>query len=263
MLEEAGNWGLWKAGAAAGGLGLLYALETAWPRFRGRSGRPAHVGRNLLLGVVNAAMTFLLFGAPLLWLTHRANAAELGLLQRLALPPWATWALALLLFDAWMYAWHVLNHRVGFFWRFHRMHHSDGDLDASTALRFHPGEIALSNLARLAVLPLLGMTVMQLALYEALLLPVILFHHSNVAIPRRADAAVRWLVPTPWMHWVHHSDRRVETDSNYGSLLSVWDRLFRSFRLRDDPSRIRLGLDGYHDPARWRTLRAALRTPLD
>ncbi len=263
MLDEVGGWGLWKATAAAGGLGLLYAFETAWPEFRGRTGRPAHVGRNVFLGFVNAGLTFLLFGAPLLYLTRRANAAEIGLLQRLALPVWARWTLALVLFDAWMYAWHVLNHRLPLLWRFHRMHHSDGELDASTALRFHPGEIALSNVARLAVLPLLGMTVAQLALYEVLLLPVILFHHSNVAIPYRADTVLRWLVPTPWMHWVHHSDRRAETDSNYGSLLSVWDRLFRSFRLREDPSGIRLGLDGYHDPRRWRTLSAALRTPLD
>ena len=117
----------------------------------------------------------------------------------------------------------------------------------------------LSGCARLAVLPLIGLTMPQLLVYEAILLPVILFHHSNVRMPRRMDAVLRWVVVTPWMHWVHHSRWRPETDSNFASVLSIWDRLFGTFRLRDDPTRIELGLEftpleqGLSDTWRWYT----------
>ncbi|MFP4501218.1 MAG: sterol desaturase family protein [Candidatus Hydrogenedentota bacterium] len=101
----------------------------------------------------------------------------------------------------------------------------------------------------------------QLLLYEAVLLPVVLFHHSNFDIPPRLDAALRWVIPTPWMHWVHHSRLQPETDSNYGSMLSVWDRLFRTFRLREDPHQIELGLDGDTEEKQWRTLPGMLVRP--
>jgi sterol desaturase/sphingolipid hydroxylase (fatty acid hydroxylase superfamily) len=160
-----------------------------------------------------------------------------------------------------MYVWHVLNHKISFLWRFHAVHHADKEVDASTALRFHTGEIVFSTLARLVVLPLLGMTLPQLFLYEAILLPVILFHHSNVRVPYRLDTALRWLIPTPWMHWVHHSRWRPETDSNYGSVLSIWDRIFGTLRLRDDPWRLNLGLEEDQEESEWRTLLGMLVRP--
>ena len=176
------------------------------------------------------------------------------------LPVWAQWLIILLLFDLWQYTWHRINHRVRFLWRFHSVHHVDADMDASTAVRFHPVEIMLSFLARTVVMSLLGMSVGQMLLYESILLPVILFHHSNIKIPERSDRALRWLIVTPYMHWVHHSERQPETDSNYSSLLSVWDRIFRSFRLRPDPERIVLGLDSYPE-VNWRSIRGSLMMP--
>ena len=133
-------------------------------------------------------------------------------------------------------------------------------MDASSGVRFHTVEMVFSFLARLAVLPLLGITLPQRLLYEALSLPVILFHHSNLRISNRADRSLRWLIATPWMHYVHHSRWQPETDSNYTSFLSVWDRLFGTFKLRAKLEEISLGLDDYAEHE-WRRLPGQLVAP--
>jgi sterol desaturase/sphingolipid hydroxylase (fatty acid hydroxylase superfamily) len=141
------------------------------------------------------------------------------------------------------------------------MHHSDRQLDATTSIRFHPGEIFLSGIARLAVIPLLGMELWQLLLYEAVLLPVILFHHSNMRLPLWLDHGLLALIVTPAMHRVHHSRWKQETDSNYGSVFPYWDRLLGSFRLRQDARAIQLGLDEFQEPE-WHSIKGMLKTPL-
>lgn len=254
-----------KALAAALFLVILWTAEGLapfYPEFDGDTGRRVrHDLRNLALGVGNSLLMALLFGATFLALDAWADEASMGLARRLQFPGWAELILVLALFDLWMYAWHRANHRVPFLWRFHRMHHSDPALDATTGLRFHPGEQLLSAAARLAVLPILGMALWQLAIYEALLLPVILFHHSNVRFPRWVDRGLLALVVTPAMHRVHHSRWQPETDSNYGSILPWWDRIFGSFRLREDARTIELGLEEF-DGEEWQGLGGLLRTPL-
>lgn len=240
---------------------LLWVAESVAPAFLGRSRRWSHAVSNLGLGAINAAAAAAVFGAALLAVTEWARRQPFGLLHWVDLPIWLEWTLGLAVFDLWMYVWHVLNHKVPVLWRFHAVHHADREVDATTALRFHTGEIVLSSIARLAVLPLAGLTMEQLLLYETLLLPVILFHHGNVGIPARLDAGLRWIIPTPRMHWVHHSNWRPETDSNYGSLLSVWDRLFGTLRLRSNPVELELGLIEDVDEWRWRTLRGMLARP--
>lgn len=247
---------------AAALLALLWTAETLSPMFVDRHDRVRHGLRNLSLGLINTLVVALPFAGALLAVTQWAERRTFGLGHWITAPDWLRWLIVLTVFDGWMYLWHRLNHRVGLLWRFHAVHHSDRDLDATSALRFHTGEIALSFVARLAVLPLLGMTLPQLLVYEAILLPVILFHHSNVRLPRRADAMLRWLIVTPWMHWVHHTRDRRETDSNFASVLSIWDRCCGTFRLREDPSRIELGLSDADGGAAWRTLRQMLAQPL-
>ena len=246
--------------ASAIALALLWAIEGAIPMFEGREARGRHDASNLALGIGNALLASLLFAGATLFVTEWAREQSLGLLHWLALP--AAWSVvaAVVLLDLWQYVWHRMNHRIPVLWRFHAVHHADRELDASSGLRFHTGEILLSGLARLAVLPLLGLTIGQVLVYETLVLPVVLFHHSNIRLPSGVDRSLRWLIVTPWMHWVHHSDYQPETDSNYSSLLSVWDRLFRTFRLRNDPREITLGLDGkrYQN---WATLPGMLAMP--
>ena len=231
-----------------------------WSRASSRCSRAGARGWGTARGTLPSGWAALLFAAATLFVAEAARARGFGLLHLFDLPAWARIGLAVVIFDAWQYLWHRLNHRVGFLWRFHQVHHSDAELDATSGLRFHTGEIVLSSIARLAVLPLLGVTVAELLVYEAILLPIILFHHSNVRLPGRVDRRLRWLIVTPWMHWVHHSDRQPETDSNYSSILSIWDRVFGSFRLRSDPREIRLGLE-HVDRPEWGTLRGMLTMP--
>lgn len=238
--------------------GLLPFYEEFDGRFRDRV---RHDARNLFLGGVNALLTALLFGGVFVVLEGWGEDRGFGLFRALEWPGWLELALAFLLFDFWMYLWHRANHRIPFLWRFHRMHHSDPDMDVSTGVRFHPGELILSSLARLAVIPLLGMELWQLAIYEAVLLPVILFHHSNVRVPRWMDHGLLALVVTPAMHRVHHSRWQPETDSNYGSVFPWWDMGLRTFRLREDARTIDLGLEEF-DGEEWQGLGGLLKTPL-
>jgi sterol desaturase/sphingolipid hydroxylase (fatty acid hydroxylase superfamily) len=246
-------------------LALLLAWESFAPFFsffaRKAGERARHGLKNLALGALNSLLTGLGFAA-LWWATANwAQAHEFGILNWLPLPGWARLAGAFLLFDAWMYWWHRLNHRIPFLWRFHRTHHSDPKMDVTTANRFHIGEIALSSVLRVPVIALLGLQLMELALYELTMFTVVQLHHANIALPARLDQAARAVIVTPFMHKVHHSRWRPETDSNYSSLFSFWDRLFRTFRLRADPHTLQLGLQEF-DEANNHTLTGLLITPL-
>jgi len=222
-------------------MGLLLLLEQAIPAIRrDRSELISHGGRNILIGVANGVVLAIVAVPLLSGLSAWIERSDIGLI-RLVGEPWRT-GVGLLLFDGWMYLWHRANHEVGFLWRFHRLHHSDRAMDVTTTVRFHPGEIALSTLARLAVMPLLGLTIGQLFLYETVMFPVILLHHSNLRITERTDRLARWLIVTPAIHRLHHSQVRAETDSNYGSVLSLWDRLAGTFHLRAGETPINFGL---------------------
>lgn len=244
---------------AAAMLAALWTMESVAPMFPGRQRRVSHIATNLALAVINALIASgfaFAIHAVMEWTRTR----PFGLLNLTPLPVWLHWLGAILLLDCWQYGWHRLNHRVPLLWRFHAVHHSDAEMDASSGVRFHTGEMVLSFLVRLAVLPLIGLTLTQLLVYEFVSLPVILFHHSNLRISNQADRYLRWLIVTPWMHCVHHSRWQPETDSNYASFLSVWDRLFGSFRLRDKPAEISLGLDNYQEHE-WRELPGMLVAP--
>jgi sterol desaturase/sphingolipid hydroxylase (fatty acid hydroxylase superfamily) len=249
----------WRVALGALVLAVLWLGESWRPIHPGRGRRLSHALTNVGLAGFNALLVAGI-AAALVTVTARAEAAGFGLVRWLGLTGWAQWLAVIVLFDAWQYAWHRLNHRVPFLWRFHAVHHADAEMDVTTGVRFHAVEVLLSFSARLCVLPLLGMTVSQLLAYELLSLPVILFHHSNLRVTPAADRALRAVLVTPAMHLVHHSRWRPETDSNYASFLSVWDRVFGSFRLRAQPEQISLGLDGYAEPE-WRSLPGVLLAP--
>jgi sterol desaturase/sphingolipid hydroxylase (fatty acid hydroxylase superfamily) len=239
---------------------LLLALESWIPAESNRHHRLRHMGRNLSLWLINA-LAIALLAAPLI-----ANVAgwteesRFGLLNLLSLPPALATVTAILLFDGLLYLMHRANHKIGFLWRFHRVHHSDPEMDATTAMRFHTGEILVSSALRLAVIPLLGITLWQLLVYESLMLPVILFHHSNVYFPEKVDRWLRALVVSPAIHRVHHSRIRVETDSNYSIIFSFWDRIGGTFRLRKDGRPVDFGLAEYDSEA-WQRVSRLLITP--
>ncbi len=254
----------WRGLAAVLWLGALLVWEMRRPSrllFPTARERLVHGGRNLLIGGSNSALTAILFAASwkavAIWSAHH----RFGLAHRFDGSGLSSTAVALLAFDLWTWLWHRLNHRFPLLWRFHRMHHSDPAMDVTSANRFHPGEIVLSSLLRLPVIALVGLGFETLVLYETAMLAVVQWHHANIALPARLDRLLRVLIVTPAMHKVHHSRVPAETNSNYAALLSVWDRIFDTWRERPDPREIRFGLAGFDD-TECQSLRGLLATPL-
>jgi sterol desaturase/sphingolipid hydroxylase (fatty acid hydroxylase superfamily) len=242
------------------GIIMLLALESWLPAAGDRRSRMTHAARNMTLGAVNVLAVGLLAAPLIAYVARWAEESRFGLLNLLSLPPAIAAVTAFLLFDGWLYLLHRANHKFGFLWRFHRVHHSDPNMDATTAIRFHTGETLISAALRLAVIPLLGVTLLQLLIYESLMMPVILFHHSNVNFPEKADRWLRALIVSPAIHRVHHSRARVETDSNYSIIFSFWDRLWGTLRLRKDGRPVDFGLDEY-DGEKWQRVSGLLTTP--
>jgi sterol desaturase/sphingolipid hydroxylase (fatty acid hydroxylase superfamily) len=239
---------------------IIFTLEGVFPHVQGRRLRLQHAFPHVLTAILNGVLTRLLLSGITLAAISWAGGHFPGLLGRAGLPSSARTVAVFLLFDSWMYFWHMMNHRIEFLWRFHRAHHADTEMDTTTALRFHPGELVLSTFARIPVILVIGMSLSELALFELLLNISTLFHHSNLALPEKWDRLVRTVFVTPNMHRVHHSVERVELDSNFTSLLSVWDRLARTFRMREDTRSITFGLTRFRED-RFQRLWGFLITP--
>lgn len=171
-----------------------------------------------------------------------------GVLQRMSLPSWLETLLGLLLLDYSLYIWHVLLHRTAVLWRFHVVHHVDLDLDATTALRFHFGELALSIPWRAAQVLLIGVKPRLLQLWQQATLVSIIFHHSNLRLPLWLERRLVWVIVTPRMHGIHHSIIEEETNSNWSSGLTLWDRLHGTLRLDVPQEAITIGVPAYRDP---------------
>lgn len=158
-----------------------------------------------------------------------AQANGWGLFNHLGWPAWLEVALAILILDFAIWAQHLVTHKVPLLWRLHRVHHADTEIDVTTAIRFHPLEIALSMLLKIGLTYLLGPAALAIILFEILLNGTAMFNHANLRLPLWLDSALRLVLVTPDMHRVHHSMHRAEHDSNYGFSLSIWDRLFGTY----------------------------------
>lgn len=152
-----------------------------------------------------------------------------GLLQHFALPAWFEVVIAILILDFAIWFQHLVTHKVPILWRLHRVHHADRDMDVTTAIRFHPIEIALSMLLKIGIVYALGPSVLAIILFEIILNSTAMFNHANIRLPLSLDRWVRLILVTPDMHRVHHSVHRHEHDSNYGFSLSIWDRMFKTY----------------------------------
>jgi sterol desaturase/sphingolipid hydroxylase (fatty acid hydroxylase superfamily) len=234
----------------AGTLALVVLAEQLWPR------RPASVPRssrwfdNLSLVVANTLVVR--FCLPLLPVgaALAAHARQLGILNRVEWPSGMEVALSILALDLTIYFQHRLVHAVHLLWRAHRVHHSDLDFDASTGLRFHPLEIALSLLIKMGTVFLLGAPAVAVVLFEVLLNATSIFNHANLRLPPRVDIWLRRFMVTPDMHRVHHSPQLAETNKNFGFNFPWWDRLFGTYR--DQPAAghdaMQIGLGEFRDP---------------
>jgi sterol desaturase/sphingolipid hydroxylase (fatty acid hydroxylase superfamily) len=200
------------------------------------------LARNLAVAATSAAAIRVFEQPAALAAVRFAQRHRFGIVRRLPLPAAARDALAVVLMDYSLYGWHVLTHRVPALWRFHQVHHADLELDASTALRFHAGEMILSAPWRALQVLLIGTSARALHAWQRLTLLSILFHHSNLRLPRRLERALAALVMTPRLHGIHHSTREAEVHSNWSSGLSLWDRLHGTLRTDVPQARIEIGL---------------------
>ena len=252
-----------RLGAFLGVLGLMLLLQWRFPlRGDGRWARRQAVNLGLvLIGTLLARLAIPVLAVG--WAIE-VGRRDWGVLSALGLPDWAMFLLAVLLLDLAIYWQHRLFHRIPLLWRLHRVHHSDLAFDVTTGVRFHPLELLASLLIKLAVIAALGAPAAAVVVFELLLSMGSLFTHADFALPARLDRRLRWLLVTPSMHRIHHSPRRVETDSNYGFHLSVWDRLFGSYRTApiEPEASMPIGLEHWREPAAQR-LWALLRQPLD
>ena len=224
---------LWRLGAFVGLFALFATLEALAPRRARSQPRSARWFTNLSIVVLDTlALRALAIALPLLAVGAAVDAGRMGwgLFNTLDWPQWLEVVLAILILDLAIWAQHLVTHKVPILWRFHRVHHADRDFDVTTALRFHPVEILASMMLKIGLVYLLGPAALAVLLFEIILNGTAMFNHSNLRLPLWLDRAVRLVLVTPDMHRVHHSIHRHEHDSNYGFALSVWDRIFRTYR---------------------------------
>jgi sterol desaturase/sphingolipid hydroxylase (fatty acid hydroxylase superfamily) len=180
-----------------------------------------------------------------------AQAHQIGLLNQVAWPQWLKVAVALLVLDLAIWVQHLASHKIPIFWRLHQVHHADRDIDVTTAVRFHPVEIGLSMVWKIAVVVPLGASPLAVFLFEVILNACAMFNHANIALPAWLDRIVRLVIVTPDMHRVHHSVLHREHDTNYGFNLSVWDRLFHTYTAQPEAGHqgMTIGLTPYQSEA--------------
>lgn len=217
--------------AVFAGVFAVFALAEAWRPDRARlRTRLKRWFANLGLALTSTlALRVLLPGAAVLAAVF-AQMRGWGALSAVDWPLWIEIAVAMAALDLAIYVQHMLTHRIPVLWRLHRVHHADREVDVTTALRFHPVEIVLSMIYKVAVVVALGAPAVAVVAFEIVLNACALFHHANWRLSPAADRALRFVLVTPSMHRIHHSEAPPETNSNYGFSVSLWDRLFGTYR---------------------------------
>lgn len=243
-----------------------FGLVAVWEALAPHPGRTASVagrwGINVGLALLLSVVVSLVFPLLAVGVALAAERASFGLLNVVRVPGWLAFVVAFVAIDAGRYAMHALLHRVPLLWRLHRVHHSDVAFDCSTALRFHPLEGLVTVSAQLALVAALGAPAAAVLAYEVVTAFVSLFSHGNLRLPAAVDRALRHAIVTPGMHRIHHSARLAESGTNYGSVLTCWDRLLRTYRAAPlgDEDAMPIGLADVRD-ARARDLRWLLAAP--
>ncbi len=240
---------------------VLALLQWRWP-LRADARLPGRWLNNLGLIAVSSLLLRLAFPFGAAAFAGWMQADDIGLLNQFPLHPALSFPIAVVALDLAIYWQHRAFHRFALLWRVHRVHHSDTGFDVSLGLRFHPLEILPSMAYKLLVIAALGAPPLAALIYETLLLGFSLITHSDIALPRTFERGMRMVFITSDFHRVHHSVHRIETDSNYGNLLSIWDRLFGTLRPqpRDGHRQMVIGLPEFREPSE-QTLVKMLRQP--
>ena len=204
-----------------------------------------HVSTNLIIFGGNSLVQQFLAGWTLLLWSSYVTTEGWGLLYQLHLAPVSQVVASVILLDLFAYGIHRLYHRVPFLWRFHRAHHSDLDMDATTSIRFHLGEVVMTTGLKGLSVWALGVSPIGFIISETLTFVAGLFSHGNVRLPVSLELRLRLAIVTPTMHWIHHSCRPAEHNTNLGAVFSGWDRLFGTYFMGVAQHEIHFGLDEY------------------
>ena len=242
---------------------VMAYFEVRTPRRVLTSSKPRRWVNNIAVTFLNTLLLRVLFPMTAVGTALYAADRGLGLFNNVPLPPLFASVAAVVLLDLLIYGQHVAFHLVQPLWRLHMMHHADLDIDVTTGARFHPVEILLSMVIKMAAVTFLGAPAWSVVAFEVILNGTAMFNHSNVLLPLGADRIVRRLIVTPDMHRVHHSVIVREMNSNYGFSFSVWDRWFNTYN--DQPVKghegMMIGLANYRDANRL-TLPHMIAMPL-
>ena len=250
-----GNWdAIYRLGVFVSVLFAMASLEFILPKRQLKTSRVRRWFTNITIAGLNNVfvrlMGFIALPVVALSTALYAEESKIGLFYFLDLPLWLSCILSIILLDLAIYFQHVASHHIPFLWRLHKVHHADTDIDVTTAVRFHPVEIVLSMLYKVALVLFFGVPVLAVFLFEMILNACAMFNHANVNLPKGLDRVLRLFIVTPDMHRVHHSVREVETNSNYGFNIPLWDYVFGTYtsQPRDGHEGMTIGLESYQTP---------------
>jgi sterol desaturase/sphingolipid hydroxylase (fatty acid hydroxylase superfamily) len=247
---------------SVGCIAVVLSVEWAAPFRTPIQSKLEHVSTNLIIFGGNSLVAQFLAGWTLLIWSSYVTSEGWGLLYYLHLDPVSHVIASIMALDLAAYGIHRLYHRVPFLWRFHRAHHSDLDIDATTSLRFHFGEVVMTGGMKGLAVWALGVTPIGFLLSETITLAAGLFSHGNLRLPGGLESGLRLAIVTPTMHWIHHSRRPTEHNTNLGAVFSGWDRAFGTYYMDVRRSEIEFGLDEYPAPQDVSLLRFS-RMPFD
>ena len=222
------------------GIILFIILESLFPKQKNNLKNKLHrLGKNIFFWLINIGIT------PIIILPITIAATQIEIhpyfkFENLIIG----FIFQLLIIDLFLYWWHRLNHEIPVLWRFHHVHHLDETLDVSSGVRFHFGEVILSALVRSAIIILFNISLVNLLLIEAIILLSSIFHHSNINLPKNFENFLSKIIVTPSIHWVHHHKRQSETDANYSTIFSWWDKIFKSKSFFERKLNMPIGVEG-------------------
>lgn len=231
---------------------LVLGLEALFPKRKLGQKRIGRWITNWSLSIINTIglrIISLIIPFAATAAAYDASINRLGLFNNISLPFWSELLITIVILDFVIWFQHFVTHKIPFLWKFHQIHHSDRDMDITTAIRFHPFEILFSMGIKILAVYILGPVVIAVILFEVILNASAILNHANFAIPKPIDKALRLIVVTPDMHRIHHSRVHKEHNTNFGFALSVWDRIFNTYKNEPDggQSEMQVGLNWKDD----------------
>lgn len=248
-----------------GVLCIVAMLELVFPKRKLRLKKSYRWSNNLALVVLNTVVIRLVFPIAAVGVAFWCNTNNIGALNYFKIAEPVNVIIAFIILDLSIYVQHLIFHYIPLLWSIHKVHHADMDIDVTTGLRFHPLEMILSMLIKMTIVAIIGAPVLAVIIFEIILNAGSLFNHGNIRLPKIVDKILRFLIVTPDMHRVHHSTILSETNSNFGFNLSVWDRVFKTYKAQPSKGHLGMdiGLDEYKDPKMSQKLQNILKIPFN